>query len=128
MLQNNERGRLVCYYAHPMPTYNTQQEIDDIMLLDEMGFKVISPNSPEIEENYKKDTHIDRMAFFKQFIDKCDVVVFRSFINGLITSGVVYELEYATKIGKPILEISNFNNLKPRILDYVQTKELFAKL
>lgn len=127
MLQDNKGNKkLICYYAHCILIYNTQEEVDDLFLLNEMGFEIINPNNPEIEEGYKKDDNIDRMAYFKQFIDKCDIIIFKSF-NNQITSGVAYEIEYAAKIGKPILEISIFNNLKPRILDYVQTRELIKK-
>jgi len=125
MLQDNEGNRkIICYYAHCMLAYNTQKELDDIKLLESLGFEVINPNSKDIQDGYKMDRNIDRMAYFKQFVDKSDIIVFRTF-NDVITSGVGYELKYAIEIGKPIIELPDYNTIKSKILSYADTKYLF---
>lgn len=38
------------YYAHSLHLYNTPQEKRDIELLEKLGFEVLNPNQPEIQE------------------------------------------------------------------------------
>ncbi len=84
------RRSLTCYYAHPMSSYGTPQEIEDIQLLETLGFKVINPNDPEYKSN-------KNMEFFRKLAAGADAVAFRALPDGKISPGVAYELKAAKR-------------------------------
>jgi hypothetical protein len=53
------------YYAHCIAIYSTPQEDRDVAMLEEMGFEVINPNNPQMQERCDelkqrfKDGHLD---------------------------------------------------------------------
>lgn len=72
-----------CYYAHPINTYGTQQEAEDISLLESFGLEVINP----ADENARS------MRYFCNLVQECDCLAFRSFQDGMIGAGVAAEIE-----------------------------------
>lgn len=119
----------LAYYAHSVHLYNTEQEKRDIAILESLGFIVINPNQPhvqEIVEIIKKVSPENVMTCFDIIIDKCDVLAFRSHLDGKIPSGVGYEIKYALSKNKPVFEIPLlFEN---RFLSYNETKEYLKLL
>lgn len=112
-----------CYYAHPMYTYHSNIENEDIMMLKAMGFEVINPSDPEIVQgcnDYIRD-HGNGfvMDFFKNIIDDCDVLAFRGNPDGTITSGIVTEIEHAKYLNLPVIEIPV--SIERRSLSYKET-------
>jgi hypothetical protein len=83
-------GTLTCYYAHPHVSYGSQQESEDLQLLESLGFKVINPNIPEYQ------VHKD-MAFYLNLAASADVVAFRSLPDGNLSPGVSQELRVAKR-------------------------------
>jgi hypothetical protein len=112
---------MTVYYAHSIALYGTPQEARDIEVLRSLGFKVINPGDPEICEVVAPLTNHDaRMAFFEQYADSCDAIVFRALPGGAIPSGVMKEIEWFNERGKPVLELPGFA-IRP-VLSYEQTK------
>jgi uncharacterized small protein (DUF1192 family) len=113
------------YYAHCMAIYDTPQERRDFNTLVLLGFEVVNPNSPEINErcdalrteirhwnanadadaspDYFRDAGKEVMdTIFKPLVEFCDAVVFRALPDGSIPAGVARELEWAKG---PVLEL-----------------------
>lgn len=104
------------YYAHSLHLYNTPQEERDYLLLEDLGFSVINPNSFEIQqgiEEYKKEHGEENcMDFFRSLMDECDCLAFRAHIDGRIPSGVGYEIKYMRLAGKHVFELPTLTNNK----------------
>jgi hypothetical protein len=88
------------YYAHSQALYDTPQEERDVALLEAMGFEVLNPNSPHIQEQYEawvKAPHSSgqKMEIFRSFVVNCDVLAFRAHPSGGIPAGVAKEIGYA---------------------------------
>lgn len=119
-----------CYYAHTMISYDSTIEQRDIELLEEIGFKVINPNSPKIKKECKefieKYGNSRVMEFFEEIVKECDVVAFRGLPDGSILSGISAELKAALQDNIPIIELPC--NLSNRMQTYPQTKEFLIEL
>lgn len=118
--------KLVCYYAHPMMTYNSTIEKEDIELLERLGFEVLNPNQKVHQEgceNFIRVVGKDKvMSYFTGLInDFCDIIAFRAIPSGELLSGVAEEVRYAAEISLPIIELPR--QLKSRSLDYEKTKQ-----
>lgn len=115
----------LAYYAHPITDYGTELEKRVLRHLEKCGFMVINPNNPITDLEYKlaKTTGgFDRaMAVFYDLINRCDVVAFTPFHDGMISSGVKLELEYALNLGLPVLEVPLQHLTKARYLSYEDT-------
>lgn len=95
------------YYAHSMHLYNTPQEIRDIQLLESLGYKVVNPNTPEVQqevEELKKDNP-EYMDIFDKIIAKCDLLAYRCHANLKIPAGVWKEIGFAKNRDLPIIEL-----------------------
>lgn len=116
--------KLKCYYAHPMSTYNSRIEKQDLELLEKLGFEVLNPNQMNIQEEmneYIKVHGRDKvMDYFNTLIDECDLVAFRGNPDNTILSGVASEISYTLEVGKPVIELPC--SLKRRMLNYPETK------
>lgn len=103
------------YYAHSMHLYGSAQEQRDITLLESMGFTVINPSSPGVQNDFKKHNESnpnreDYMDFFAEVINHCDFVAFRPHIDGSIPSGVGYEIKKALEFNKGVIELPNLDS------------------
>lgn len=105
-----------CYYAHPITSYGTKEEEDDVASLTKAGFEVLNPNSAENEEKYKAQG----MQLFLDLVDTCDVLAFRPFDDGMLPAGVYKELARAYDTGKPVFEIDPW--IGERVLSVDETR------
>ena len=123
-------SKLKCYYAHTMTSYGSTIEAQDIQLLERLGFEVINPSKPEIAEGCKKYTEKygwDKvMNYFKNIVDACDLVAFRSLPNGQILSGVAAEVQHAVENSIPVIELPC--SINKRCMDYPETKQYLIEL
>lgn len=115
----------ICYYAHPMLSYDSTVEEADVKLLESLGFEVINPNTQihrvQLElyiAEYGKENVMD---YFTAIVRKCDVLAFRTVPEAVIFSGVATEIKAAQEEGIPIIEIPSRLNM--RMLNYPDTKE-----
>ena len=95
-----------------------------------MGFKVLNPNDPEIQEQYQleKDIYLYYgmpMGFWRELAQSCDIFAFRSLPGGKIPSGVASELTAARNAGMPIIELPPTGT--DRFMTYQQTKDYFLE-
>ena len=132
----HEDNQMRVYYAHCIAIYNTPQEQRDIEALENLGFDVVNPNNPDIDQRcahirkewstlhlpgtgelrdkygpYDDAGHAIMEIIFRPLVSasKCDGVVFRGLPDGRIPAGVLKELDWARECGLPILELpSNF--------------------
>lgn len=79
-----------CYYAHPINTYNSQTETDDIKFLRSLGLTVVNP--AKLSKFVEPMSSYDRMLYFYRLAEKCDCLAFRSFPDGSIGAGVAKEI------------------------------------
>ena len=118
------------YYAHCMSIYHTPQEKRDIELLESLGFVVLNPSHPDIEEAFqeflKDSTLYPPMYFWHMKIEKCDVLAFKALPDGSISAGVASEIEYANKLGKPVFEIPTGIGRRTQTLE--QTREYLREV
>lgn len=79
------------YYAHPVSTYNSLQELRDIEILERLNLEVVNPNNPVDALGYEKEG----MAYFKRVVESCDLLAFKAFPDGSIPKGVSTEISWA---------------------------------
>ena len=96
--------KMKAYYARPITHYNTKEDKQTLRLLNEMGLEVEDPNQEKYQIGYKEKG----MQIFLDAIDDCDVVFFKSFCNGKVTSGVQKEIQKAYDLGIPVFEFNPF--------------------
>lgn len=113
------------YYAHPMSLYGSKIEQSDLKTLESLGYEIINPSDPKIVEecnNYKEKHGNDNiMNYFSDLVIKSDCLVFRSFPDGKIPSGIVAEIKTAIDNNKPVFELPC--SLSSRFLNREQTKQ-----
>lgn len=109
------------YYAHSLYLYGTSQEARDIELLEQLGFRVVNPNSEEFAymEGWNSK---DRMTRFFEIAAGCDLIAFRALPDGKITAGVAKEI----KAGPPVIELPS--GMNRRGLTIQQTVETLQEL
>lgn len=108
------------YYAHVLSIYNTIQETRDIITLENLGFDVINPNTPETQKRYKEIG----WETFEELIKQCEIFAFRSLPDGTISSGVYKELEFAKTLALPELSIIELPTImSKRVLSLDDTRE-----
>ena len=76
------------YYARPITHYNTPDDNQTIINLEDQGFIVCNPNDPLVEAEYKE---FGFQVFFK-LIDGCQGLFYKSFDDGVIGAGVAAEI------------------------------------
>jgi hypothetical protein len=105
------------YFARPVSQYGNKQDERDLEMLKELGFKVVNPNKEALAKEYQNrgmDTYLDLVV-------ECDLVVFRSFVDGKISAGVWKEIN----CGVPVLELPT---LPGRELSVETTREYLTLL
>ena len=122
--------RVKCYYAHPMYTYNSAIEQSDIELLLSLGMNPFNPNCIEVQQGLKNYIELygvkDTMEYFTDLVAECDAIAFRALPDGRLLSGVATEVQFAKKLGMPIIELPRL--LEKRMMDYPETKEYLTEL
>ena len=123
--------KLICYYAHPMPTYGSTIETQDIEMLEALGFDVINPANPEHQQKCKdyiaKFGHAAVMNYFIDIIEKqCNILAFRALPDGYITSGIAAEICIAKDNNMPIIELPRA--LEERSMSYIETKQYLTEV
>ncbi len=103
--------KLTVYYAHPMALYGSPVETRDLKVLKRLGFKVLNPALHRL----------DTMDEYVHLALSCDLVAFRSFEDGKVGSGMALEVEAATKVGRPVIEMAPC--LTARVLTRNETRE-----
>ncbi len=103
-MSGNEK---ICYFAHHVTDYGTEREQRSLDLLEENGFTVENPNTPENEAAYQslKDRGENPMTHFEAVVRKCGALAFQRFESGFIGAGVGKEIRTAAVDGKPIFEV-----------------------
>lgn len=98
------RKNMTIYYAHPMSWYGTDLEARDLEYLRSEFKAVINPNDPIVERDVQliKAQRGDVMAYFADIVHLSDGVVFRTFADGKLGSGVGREVFEAKIAGKHI--------------------------
>jgi len=94
--------KLKIYYAHSMHLYGSAQEARDIKLLEDLGFEVVNPNTPEHQLEAKTSGEMT-MAYFERLAERCDALAFRALPDGNISAGVFTEIIGVE--GKPVIEL-----------------------
>jgi len=117
------------YYSHPVPSYGTEKEKNDIYRIEGKFGRVQIINPADTKPQHLTNFNNEMEFFFKQ-IDKCNAVVFRRFGN-IITSGVGKEINYALGKGKAVFEITDKGFKKvTKPVDFISrelTHELYLK-
>jgi hypothetical protein len=117
------------YYSHPVPSYGTEKEKNDIYRIEGKFGRVQIINPADTKPQHLTNFNNEMEFFFKQ-IDKCNAVVFRRFGN-IITSGVGKEINYALGKGKAVFEITDKGFKKvTKPVDFISrelTHELYPK-
>lgn len=113
-----------------MTSYNSTREEMDVKILEALGFKVINPNQEKHQKGcieYGEKNGSDKvMEYFRNLVDDCDIVAFRSIPDGRLLSGVAYEVNHAIESKKIIIELPS--TLKSRMMTYPETKEYLIDL
>lgn len=95
------------YYAHPMSTYGTRIEAEDLALLGARFASVINPATPAFQQAVKrqKACGLPTMAPFLDAIRAASAVAYRPFPDGKIGAGIASEVLEAILGGKLILRL-----------------------
>lgn len=112
----------IAYYAHCKALYGTKQELRDIALLEDLGFRVVNPSDKQWDARWKEH----EMAAKDIFAAECDCIVFRGLPGGKIPQGVFKEIAAFRKIGKPVLELPSSILEREQTLE--QTREYLAEV
>lgn len=89
------------YYAHSVGLYDTPQEDRDEQILRTLGFDVLNPNAPGINDRYEDEG----MSLFRKLIDRCDALAFRAHPDTKISAGVSKEISFARVLSVPVFEL-----------------------
>jgi len=112
------------YYAHPQSLYYTPQEARDVALLKSMGFEVVNPSDQKyVDQIAGMINSEDKMQFFVDLVNTCDILAFRSFPDGSIPAGVAQEIKQATSA---VIELPS--GVTRRTLSVEATREVLTEL
>lgn len=120
---------MTIYYAHCIAIYSTPQEVRDMKTLRDLGFSVVNPNTPEVDAEVKRLKGIgtgDYMWLFKDIIEKCDALAFRSLPDGRIPAGVLQEILWAREANKLVIELPS--NMLHRKMSLESTREYLLEV
>lgn len=119
------------YFAHPITDYDTEREQISVDLLEEHGYEVVNPNTPENDATYKERG----MQHFVELVAKCDALAFQAFPGGEIGAGVGKEVIAAEERGAPVFEIVvdtltpvRYIDIEPAVLSVDATRALIKQL
>jgi hypothetical protein len=113
-----------------MLSYDSSIEARDVKVLEDLGFEVINPNTPDLQEACNK--YINKygrnrvMEYFKEIIFHCDLLAFRSLPEGKILSGVSVEISEAILCDIPVIELPC--SLEDRMMHYPETKQYLTEI
>lgn len=93
---------MIIYYAHQLSLYDTVQECRDVQTLEQLGFEVLNPNTPETQAKCKGNYFEE---VFKPMVLSCDALAFRSNVDLKIGAGAYKEVLYAIDAGIPVIEL-----------------------
>jgi hypothetical protein len=99
------------FYSHAKKLYGTPVESREISLIKghfPPDSVVVDPGSDEKDLGAEEK----EMQYFLRVLDQCDCVVF-SRHKGVVTSGVLQEVNYALTRGKPVYEIRGGGRVVP---------------
>ena len=113
------------YYARCQAIYGTPQEVRDIELIRDLGYRVLEfPAQDTIDamkEFHRNNPDWNVMDhFFLPIVRGANVLFFRALPGGAIPAGVAKEIEYANNLSTPVLELPTFA-MRP-ILDVNDTR------
>ena len=119
------------YYAHCLSIYNTPQERRDVATLMRLGFTVVNPNDPDLQQQVERHKQAGRSDLamelvFKPVVCNCDALVFRALPDGNIPAGVAKEIAWTLQEAKPIIELPR--GLERRALSVDRTREYLHKV
>lgn len=110
---------MTVYYAHPLWLYDTAVERADVELIERELGSVLNPNAPEHDAAYKtrKAATGNGMDYFlEDVLPGCGACVFRADTDGLVSSGVVLEVNWFAERGLPTYELMA-DGLVPAVVD-----------
>lgn len=110
------------YFARPLSNYKSLQDLRDLELIQKLGFEIINPDKDEFTRLYKEKG----FQIFNDAVKECDGLIFRSFVDGKIGSGVASEIQTAREEGLFILELPTITS--NRILNIEDTREYLKLL
>lgn len=115
------------YYAHCIAIYNTPQEQRDVALLKALGFEVVNPSEPWVDEALASIPKEERMYWFEHFADECDAIAFRGLpMSHIIPAGVAKEINWFMARNKPVIELPW--GLTTRVISVDQTREYLREI
>jgi hypothetical protein len=112
------------YYARPISIDSTPQEKRDHDLIRALGFEPypIEEAKAVILARYKEVG----MEAFKPAVEESQCLIFRSFPDGSIGSGVAQEIAWAVAAGVPVIEFPR--QVERRTLSTDETRRMLAEL
>ena len=116
------------YYAHPMNTYGSAIEKEDIETLAKLGFTVLNPSDEYFQNSflkYKQENPNNYFQYFSDLVSTCQALAFRAFPGNLIGAGIAAEIKIAEKLGLPIVQLPCQMN---RILTISETRTLLKEI
>lgn len=113
---------MLVYFARPISNYKSLQDQRDLALLKQLGFEVVNPD----KETYQKEYLDLGMDVFLNEVKKCEILVFRSFVDGNISSGVFKEIIAAQEADISILELPTITS--KRVLSVEDTRAYLTLL
>jgi len=112
------------YFAHPVNTFNTQEERDLVKTLENIfpDFEIYNPNKKYNKENYrlwKEETGRGMNYYYEAILPQMDAGAYLAFKDGMIGAGVFNEAEFLLSNNKIVWEIGwNHDLEKINSLDY----------
>jgi hypothetical protein len=93
-----------------MKIYGSQIEHDDVELIGKLGFHAVNPNSQvHIDAIRNMSSGSEKMDYFCDVVQSCNVLFFRALPDGSIPAGVAKEIKCAQERSIPVFEIPYFN-------------------
>lgn len=110
------------YYAHHMFKYNTEEEKQEIELIEKKfpNFLIINPNGWICQDNSEQAI----MNQCYHFVKMSDVLVFSS-LNTIIGRGVYEEVEVALENNKDVYYLSDKNFYKITLKDFLKINIIY---
>lgn len=90
------------YFAHPINTYGSDTESECLSLISNAfpNNAILNPSDAHIVDAFDdyKETHPHTyMEFFAKLVNRCTIIVFLPFRDGMIGAGVWYEIQEHVK-------------------------------
>lgn len=98
-MQSVKRTRILCYLAHPVTLYGSEEQVHAIESLEREGYGVVNPDGIAHQEGYRARG----MEHFTDLVSRCGALAFLMFPGGGIGAGVGKEIDAAKVAGLPVL-------------------------